>query len=581
MMHCDRDVGFRTTSNKIEALEQALRQIADAKKQLCRNTAEAKSRIQCDISRQLEALRNREVWLLNQLDVVSSAKEEVLQQQSARLHKTLGVLQSSAHLPEGAGDSSLARNMAKLDMRDLNPEETPYLSFKSDPASLREAILNYGKIDHTSVPPLPSPFMAPDKPAPSLPRHLEEYEDAEHHILYKTVEEISRTRTDTPCVNVSIPKLSTRVEDWLLYPVTSSVSTSTEPSFTFPKLSNNLSDWLHRPVATATSKPVTITTTLTHSVPLAAQSCRPLKGLEGISSDASIANWLHKIKQNPYEEEEDEYDFVDEVSETQTQYSSEGFDDCRPLDGAWFSPPRCFKPSSKPAVTLLTEADKKWLQKPTTQSQDLGVPKIVVNMSRYFNNIRGELDQWLSRATSKNMDHIADETNSVNERLRPHLPSNLSLNSWPQIQHGDGKWLHPQPLPSRSSSASSLSNLSCSSHKDENKWLLHGGKGDSCVPMVYSFLEKHNAEAKKLSWLLSEDKKPSPLTQKSTNPLERFTKENFDPSNWLKSSSNNSAQDVFNGPSPLKKIVDYQKSSPLSTWLLPANSSKWKDPPLL
>ena len=47
------------------------------------------------MSRQLEALRNREVWLLNQLDIISGAKEEVLQQQSARLHKTLGVLQST------------------------------------------------------------------------------------------------------------------------------------------------------------------------------------------------------------------------------------------------------------------------------------------------------------------------------------------------------------------------------------------------------------------------------------------------------------------------------------------------------
>lgn len=74
---------------------------------------QAKSRIQCNISRQLEALRNREVWLLNQLDVVSSAKEEVLQQQSARLNQTLGVIQSSLQFPDNSGDSSVARNLAK------------------------------------------------------------------------------------------------------------------------------------------------------------------------------------------------------------------------------------------------------------------------------------------------------------------------------------------------------------------------------------------------------------------------------------------------------------------------------------
>lgn len=48
---------------------------------------------------------------------------------------------------------------------------------------------------------------------------------------------------------------------------------------------------------------------------------RPMEKLEGFSTDASIKTWLHKIKQNPFEEE-DEYDFVEEMSGTLIPSSS-------------------------------------------------------------------------------------------------------------------------------------------------------------------------------------------------------------------------------------------------------------------
>lgn len=106
-------------------------------------------------------------------------------------------------------------------------------------------------------------------------------------------------------VFVNIPKLSNRLEDWLLYSSTSSASSNTDPKFTFPKLSNNLSDWLRAPSSVMTTKPVTGAD--------AAIDTRPMEKLEGFSTDASIKTWLHKIKQNPFEED-DEYDFVEEMS---------------------------------------------------------------------------------------------------------------------------------------------------------------------------------------------------------------------------------------------------------------------------
>jgi nuclear receptor coactivator 4 len=53
-----------------------------------------KSEIHSGISRQLEALRNREVWLLNQVELIQNMKDEVLHVQQARLNKMLGVAQS-------------------------------------------------------------------------------------------------------------------------------------------------------------------------------------------------------------------------------------------------------------------------------------------------------------------------------------------------------------------------------------------------------------------------------------------------------------------------------------------------------
>lgn len=74
-----------------------------------------KSQIHTSISRHLEALRNREVWLLNQVDLVVSTKEEVLHQQQVRLNKALGVLQSSLDLADEDDelDSRLADALEK------------------------------------------------------------------------------------------------------------------------------------------------------------------------------------------------------------------------------------------------------------------------------------------------------------------------------------------------------------------------------------------------------------------------------------------------------------------------------------
>ena len=75
-------------------------------------------------------------------------------------------------------------------MADLKPEETPYLSFCADQVGLREAILNYGRIDANGIP-LQAAFSEQENMSTCMPGHFEDYEDADHHVFYKTIEEIS------------------------------------------------------------------------------------------------------------------------------------------------------------------------------------------------------------------------------------------------------------------------------------------------------------------------------------------------------------------------------------------------------
>lgn len=78
--------------------------------------------------------------------------------------------------------------ICRLESLELKAEETPHIAFRANHVSLRESILSYGRVDSKGLP-LQSAFADADKPSASLPRHLEEYEDTEHHVFYKTLQD--------------------------------------------------------------------------------------------------------------------------------------------------------------------------------------------------------------------------------------------------------------------------------------------------------------------------------------------------------------------------------------------------------
>ena len=82
----------------------------------------------------------------------------------------------------------------------LRPDESPYISFRADIPKLREGIFNFGRIDSRGLP-IETAFADPDMTSQCLPNVFEDYGDAEHHILYKTVEEIKKTKHNDTSVS--------------------------------------------------------------------------------------------------------------------------------------------------------------------------------------------------------------------------------------------------------------------------------------------------------------------------------------------------------------------------------------------
>ncbi|PKU34084.1 nuclear receptor coactivator 4 isoform x1 [Limosa lapponica baueri] len=67
-------------------LETAISGIVKAEQQIKENWREVKAKIHSHISRHLECLRSREVWLFEQVDLIQQLKEEALQQQAQQLY---------------------------------------------------------------------------------------------------------------------------------------------------------------------------------------------------------------------------------------------------------------------------------------------------------------------------------------------------------------------------------------------------------------------------------------------------------------------------------------------------------------
>ncbi|XP_057198615.1 nuclear receptor coactivator 4 isoform X2 [Triplophysa rosa] len=131
-------------------LEEAIAGVMKAEVQLKSNSREVKSQLHSCISRHLEILRSREVWLLEQVDLVEQLKGEALQQQLQQLHLLKGQFDILIHQMESSKSNSPATQLTncleKLSSLNLTPDDTPEMSFQADVCDLRKAITSFGTI---------------------------------------------------------------------------------------------------------------------------------------------------------------------------------------------------------------------------------------------------------------------------------------------------------------------------------------------------------------------------------------------------------------------------------------------------
>ncbi|NWS23333.1 NCOA4 protein, partial [Pachyramphus minor] len=131
-------------------LETAISGIVKAEQQIKENWREVKAKIHSHISRHLECLRSREVWLFEQVDLIQQLKEEALQQQAQQLYWYLGQFNCLIHQLERSYSNELANQISvcleRLEGLTLKPEESSILNFEADTSYLRQAITSFGSI---------------------------------------------------------------------------------------------------------------------------------------------------------------------------------------------------------------------------------------------------------------------------------------------------------------------------------------------------------------------------------------------------------------------------------------------------
>lgn len=143
--------GLKQCQQAQDQLEDAIGAVMKAEQQLRENAREVRSELQSCVSRQQEALRCREVWLLGQIELLEQVKTETLQQQLHQLHRLRGQFDVISYQLQNSSSNDLNNQltscMEKLSSLSLTPEETPELSFHADSRSLKQAITSFGSIN--------------------------------------------------------------------------------------------------------------------------------------------------------------------------------------------------------------------------------------------------------------------------------------------------------------------------------------------------------------------------------------------------------------------------------------------------
>ncbi|XP_038205602.1 nuclear receptor coactivator 4 isoform X2 [Arvicola amphibius] len=147
--HSNRETLLRCSDARRE-LELAIGGVLRAEQQIKDNLREVKAQIHSCISRHLECLRSREVWLSEQVDLIYQLKEETLQQQAQQLYWLMGQFSCLIHQLEYTQNKDLANQVSlcleRLGSLTLKPEDSTVLLFEADTSALRQTITTFGSL---------------------------------------------------------------------------------------------------------------------------------------------------------------------------------------------------------------------------------------------------------------------------------------------------------------------------------------------------------------------------------------------------------------------------------------------------
>lgn len=408
----DPDKMKQEVRQKISALEEGIRQVHASRTGLARNANEVQWQIRSTITRLMETLRNRELWLLGQVESIQHAKEETLNTRLNNLNQAIGLLRAVVRFTEdGNVDSSLLEgklNQCLERLDDLcNEIDEHQVVLKADTHSLRDAIRGFGsveslatgaKFNHDMV------FANPELKSCCLPSRFEDYGDGEQHLLHKPVSD--------PCnIRISFPKLSARKEDWLLPSTASNTPVDDSPR--------------HRQTLSGRMSPASL-----------------------LSEDSglSIQQWLRQIKREPEPEPMDDIEMISAIGtelvlphRKERQYT-ETTDDFEVIP--FSSSETSCSVASSCAPTYFKEVLSSPISKWLVQAHNLN-PMVSFQRLQYFQKAGESWERWLPRSSNNQLIKEDDETCERN--FSDGVPERTDENKFPyfqQIISGDiNMWL--------------------------------------------------------------------------------------------------------------------------------------------
>uniref|UniRef100_A0A3P9JRZ4 Nuclear receptor coactivator 4 n=2 Tax=Oryzias latipes TaxID=8090 RepID=A0A3P9JRZ4_ORYLA len=228
--------GLKQCRQAQEQLDSAISSVLRAEQQLRENAREVRSELQNCVSRQQEALRCREVWLLGQIELLEQVKSETLQHQLQQLHRLRGQFDVISLQLESSSSIELSKQlsncMERFSSLSLTPEETPEMSFHADTRSLRQAITSFG----------------------SITAQVEETGSHQSAVLHGAPVQLCPPPTSQQTELATLSK-------WLLG-ATPDSSSSSPPGY---QPSSNLQDWLQTGQDSKTSSPVLVHADFLHA----------------------------------------------------------------------------------------------------------------------------------------------------------------------------------------------------------------------------------------------------------------------------------------------------------------------------